>query len=245
VVNGKTYTLSIVNDGGACTITNNEVYGCTSSNKVTMPPTNCYAYTDSISAFGKTYYFDKINCVPVVAFTMSSTEDSEGSLIVNVDASPSNNDGDIVNYEWTTSTGQNATGKTASLVFNEAGTHTITLKITDDEGKTASLQTTLVVNLNSPPQALFTTSVTEGTIPLTVNLDASTSNDDDSITDHAWLTSTGQIASGQTATVTFNDVGTHTITLTVTDNLGKTASLEKNSCSHPKADSISCRQLSY
>ncbi len=76
---------------------------------------------------------------------------------------------------------------------------------------------------------MFTTSAFTGTAPLTVNLDASDSNDaDGSITSYNWQSSAGQSASGATASLNFTSPGDYTITLTVTDDKGVTSQAVKN-----------------
>ena len=84
-------------------------------------------------------------------------------------------------------------------------------------------------SLNLPPNAQFVITPTIiGPSPLTVQLDANGSIDQDGrIIEHAWNTSNGQTASGETASLTFTTDGTHTITLTVTDDEGATNSLTK------------------
>lgn len=75
---------------------------------------------------------------------------------------------------------------------------------------------------NVAPSAAFTTTPASGTAPLTVNTDATDSNDTDGIiSSYSWDFS-GTRATGVTATHTFNDPGTYTITLTVTDDDGAT-----------------------
>jgi len=61
---------------------------------------------------------------------------------------------------------------------------------------------------NKAPIANFTASPSSGDAPLTVNLDANQSSDSDgNIVSYQWTTSTGQTASGQTASLTFTAVG--------------------------------------
>ena len=80
--------------------------------------------------------------------------------------------------------------------------------------------------VNLPPSALFTADPTSGPSPLTVTLDASASTDPDgSITGYAWdfgdQTAAG---SGVRLEHVYSAAGSYTITLTVTDNRGATAS---------------------
>ena len=89
---------------------------------------------------------------------------------------------------------------------------------------------TPIIEQNQKPIANFVVTPVSGKSPLVVNLDASTSNDIDGyISNFEWMVSDGQIASGQTATLTFNTVGTHTISLTVIDNEGaKSTAFQKS-----------------
>jgi PKD repeat protein len=67
--------------------------------------------------------------------------------------------------------------------------------------------------------AAFTTSVTNGTAPLGITVDASTSSG----SVFAWDFGDGGTASGITATHTYSGAGTYTVTLTVTGADSQTA----------------------
>ena len=76
---------------------------------------------------------------------------------------------------------------------------------------------------NMSPVALFTVDQAAGTIPLTVNFDASASSDPDgSITSYVWNFGDGNSGSGVTVSHTYNSAGTYTARLTVTDDDGST-----------------------
>jgi alpha-tubulin suppressor-like RCC1 family protein len=79
---------------------------------------------------------------------------------------------------------------------------------------------------NVAPVASFTATPSSGTVPLTVQFDASASKDSDgSIASYGWNFGDGSAAgAGVTATHVFQSTGTYTVTLTVTDNRGATAS---------------------
>lgn len=75
-----------------------------------------------------------------------------------------------------------------------------------------------------PPVASFTASPLMGNAPLFVTFDASNSMDaDGTITDYAWDFGDGNTGSGVSATHTFMLPNDYTVTLTVTDNDGNTA----------------------
>jgi len=172
---------------------------------------------------------------PTAVFTTSPTQ-GQTPFTVNLDGSQStDSDGNIVKWQWSTSTGQNALGETATLIFTDIGTHTITLTVTDDDGDVATIQRIITVTEapvieipNESPTAVFITSPTQGQTPLTINLDASQSTDSDgNIVKWQWSTSDGQNATGQTTSLTFTAVGTHTIALTVTDDDGAVATIQR------------------
>lgn len=81
---------------------------------------------------------------------------------------------------------------------------------------------------NKPPLALFSVDSMTGVVPLTVTLDASSSYDPDgTIVSFSWLASDGQSASGETVSLTFNEAGSISITLTVADTDGNLTSSQK------------------
>jgi PKD repeat protein len=161
------------------------------------------------------------NSPPVADFTMTP-DNGMAPLSVSLDANSST--GSIVSYNWSSSDRQVATGSSATFSFNQAGTYTITLTVTDDNGNNNSLNKTITVTENYPPVAAFTMTPDNGMAPLTVSLDASASTDQDGvIQDYNWSSDDGQMATGSSATFSFNQAGTYTINLTVTDNDGNTA----------------------
>jgi len=163
-------------------------------------------------------------------FTVSSETGIE-PITVTLDASTST--GKITNYEWSTSDGQTKFGQQVTLTFQKAGSHTITLTVTDKENGTATSKPQTVVveskpyqppSENKPPLASFDWNVApeQANGPFTVSLDGSQSLDSDgTIVSYQWR-SNGQRASGELATLVFQTAGTYTVTLTVTDNDGAT-----------------------
>jgi PKD repeat protein len=148
---------------------------------------------------------------------------------VSFDASSSfDPDGQIASYHWILADGQTqepkaASGRTLSHTYDTPGTFNITLTVTDDKGKTASVSKTIVVRENLSPTASFSATPTTGEAPLAVAFDASTSADPDgSIISYTWNFGDGASGSRVTTSHTYDTPGTFTITLTVTDDKGKT-----------------------
>jgi hypothetical protein len=110
------------------------------------------------------------------------------------------------------------------------GTHTVTLTVTDDQGATDTDEVVITVEAapagNQPPTAnagpnQTVTDADDGGDE-DVTLDGSGSTDSDgTIASWVWTESAVQIATGESPTATFG-VGTHTVTLTVTDDQGAT-----------------------
>jgi PKD repeat protein len=162
------------------------------------------------------------NAAPVASFTASPS-----NLTLAVDGSASSDaDGTIASYAWTFGDGTTGTGVTASKTYAAAGTYTVTLTVTDNGGRTAtsSRQVTVSAAPNAAPVASFTASPTD----LTVAVDGSASSDaDGTIASHAWTFGDGTTGTGATTSKTYAAAGTYTVTLTVTDDRGTTATTSR------------------
>ncbi len=140
-------------------------------------------------------------------------------------------DGRIVEYRWRFPNGSEKTGVETTALFGTAGTFRVDLRITDDQGLAATASQYISVTasqpaLGVPPQAVFSLVPDGGFVPLIVRADASGSHDaHGAIATYQWQTSDGQRAEGAIAQFLFRQVvPLQTITLTVTDSEGLTAS---------------------
>ena len=131
---------------------------------------------------------------------------------------------EIATYAWAFGDGQTGTGATPSHVYAAGGPYTATLTVTDSDGGQHQASVTVTITGNVAPSPSFTRNPPSGSSPLTVFFDAAGSSDPDgSITAYSWNFGDGQTATGVAPSHTFGP-GQFTVTLTVTDNSGSTAS---------------------
>ena len=159
--------------------------------------------------------------VPSARF-VATPEAGLSPLEVSFDASRSSSrNGAIVRYEWTFGDGAAAAGSTAAHTFDQPGTYSVRLTVTDDKGATASASRNIRVNRN--PAARIAADPPGGAAPLAVSFDGQSSSDPDgSIERYAWRFEAGAHAEGPTATHTFSEPGLYAVRLIVTDDLGGT-----------------------
>ncbi|MDF9747743.1 PKD domain-containing protein [Natrinema salsiterrestre] len=131
---------------------------------------------------------------------------------------------DIESYEWDlTGDGEfDATGETVSATFDEPGTHEITLRVTDSGNVTN--ETTETVRVYDRPTAVIDHEQPHSIADDDVALSAADSSVDRglAIDSYEWdLTGDGEFnATGETVSPSFDEPGTHEITLRVTDTIG-------------------------
>jgi PKD repeat protein len=172
------------------------------------------------------------NQAPTASFTTTPNPVPTGSSIA-LDASGSKDpDGTIAKYEWDldgngsyeTSTDATAAATTS---FASQGSRAIGLRVTDDNGATATTTRTVTIQ-NRPPLAAFAITPNPVASGQSVSFNASTSSDPDgTVAKYEWdLDSDGsyETSTGSTATVsrTFTTPGDRVIGLRVTDNSGAT-----------------------
>ncbi|MFN8105043.1 MAG: PKD domain-containing protein [Acidimicrobiia bacterium] len=166
------------------------------------------------------------NAIPTAAAALSPHQ-GDAPLAVSADGSASSDsDGTIASYAWDFGDGNTATGATANNTYAAAGTYTVSLTVTDDDGATDTTTAQVEVGtapspLNQIPTAALSAFPTIGIAPLAVSVDASASSDSDgSIVSYAWDFGDGNTATGATANNTYAAAGTYTVSVTVTDDDG-------------------------
>ena len=170
--------------------------------------------------------------VPALDYDPSSPELNQ---TITFDALKSEDpDGNIRTYGWDFDGDgiYEATGPTATWTFESTGNRSVTLRVTDYNGATATTNQTLrVTDQNAPPIPAFTTTPSSPMTDQSVTFDAGNSTDSDgTIQSYEWdFDSDGDTdATGVTATHTYTSAGTYSPTLTVTDDQGATDSISNS-----------------
>lgn len=162
---------------------------------------------------------------PTARFTFSP-QTGNAPLTVTFDGSEStDDDGKVTGYRWSFGDGNTGTGQTIAHTFQNQGEYTVTLTVTDNDGKSGSTSHVIIVEPpNEPPVAVFDFTPKSGLYPLTVTFDGSQSYDvDGQVVGYEWEFGGEQTASGAVVTNTFAEKGLYEVILTVFDNDGDSA----------------------
>jgi PKD repeat protein len=174
---------------------------------------------DSGTSATKTFAFavaNPANRPPTAA--IAATCDT--ALTCHLDGSGSaDSDGTIAAASWTFGDGGTASGLVVDHTYAAAGTYTVTLTVTDDQGGTDSTSSTVTV---APPANPKPTAVIAATCAdRTCHLDGSGSSDPNgSVASYAWTFGDGSTGTGPVVDHAFAADGSYDVTLTVTDDAG-------------------------
>ena len=130
----------------------------------------------------------------------------------------------IRSYDWDFGDGSTASGATVQHAYTSAGTYAVLLTVTDDAGRVATATSSVSVATGNPT-ADFTFSPGSPTTAQTVQFNggSSVAANGRQIVTYAWDFGDGATANGVTASHRFLVVGTYTVRLSVTDDLGRSS----------------------
>ncbi len=142
-------------------------------------------------------------------------------------------DSAIGKYTWDFGDGSTAQSRSTNHTYTETGVYEILLTVADANGETDTASLIVeVVDPGSKPQAVITSTPSaksgtiEGSVPLTIDFDASNSLDpDDDLVDYAWdFDNDGTLDDrGEAVKYTYQEVGNYEARLLVTDAEGHEA----------------------
>ncbi len=171
---------------------------------------------------------------PVQAVIAVSDGAEPLSVVLDASGSVASDGASVISYSWTITDSSGAiveaaAGVTATVVFASEGTYTVTLEVADSAGNSDTAQRSVTVAYTGMLQASFSLTPSHGTVPFDIELDGSASqNNSIQINSYAWsLTDSGgtevQAATGRLTTMAILTAGAYVVTLTVTDEYGRTA----------------------
>lgn len=146
-------------------------------------------------------------------FTASAADVCEGNALV---LTYTGNGQSTATYDWSFD-GGNATGSgngPITVSWDNAGTKTISLTVTQQSCVSEAVQTT--VNVNAMPAADFSTGITSGCVPLSVDFSDASANTVSGTT-WSWDFGSAGSATGTSASTTFAEQGLYDVRLTVTN----------------------------
>ena len=90
-------------------------------------------------------HLEPVDGPPQAQIRFTPAEPVAGADVQFDGSGSSDSDGHVVAWQWTTSDGQQASGPQVRFRFAAAGSHSVTLQVTDDDGKTGSATVTVPV----------------------------------------------------------------------------------------------------
>ena len=87
----------------------------------------------------------RVNAAPSADYSYAPSAPTTGASISFDASSSSDTDGTVASYSWNFGDGTTATGRTASHTFQSAGTYTVVLAVTDNDGGERTIEKTVTV----------------------------------------------------------------------------------------------------
>ncbi|MEM7038182.1 MAG: PKD domain-containing protein, partial [Bacteroidota bacterium] len=162
---------------------------------------------------------------PVPGFTIAPGDSTEGCspLVVNF----VNTTTGATSYVWDFGNGNTSTLVNPGATYSAPGQYTVKLVATGPGGVDSVVQTNYITVFQDP-QAAFTSNITMGCAPLTVNFSDLSTPGDAPISAWLWDFGDGNISMSQNPTHTFASVGSFNVSLVVVDTNGCSTTLLLN-----------------
>lgn len=180
---------------------------------------------------GKSAFLPTFN--PPTAVLEASTLGGTAPLSVDFSGDKSRDDGQLVRYRWQFGDGSpTAEGASLQHTFNQPGTYTVSLTAVDEQSLSDIESATIQVVANGenvpPTPRISITQGNEENTPLQIMADASDSIDTDGIVSSwQWDFGDGTVLQGKTILHLYAAPGEYTVQLTVTDNVGSSATSQQ------------------
>jgi PKD repeat protein len=143
---------------------------------------------------------------------VSFTDESTGPAVID-------------SWNWDFGLGNGSTAQNPSFTYNAPGLYDVSLTVGDNAGDFDTVTRTAYVDIYGVPTADFSTNVSSGPSPLTVNFtDLSVPGGFSALADFtgwSWDFGDGSTSTSQNPTHVYNTPGQYTVSLTVTDGYGQ------------------------
>lgn len=163
---------------------------------------------------------------PTAAFTYSPTNPSTSDTIQFTDTSM-DPDGTIQSWSWNFGDGSTSNAKNPTHRYTDDGTYTVKLTVVDNDGGEDAESKSISVS-NVAPKADFTYSPENPDISDTVSFNDKSSDSDGSIVSWSWDFGDGYGSKEKNPIHKYEEEGTYTVKLTVTDDDGATHTKTKD-----------------
>jgi len=187
------------------------IYQSTGDVLVTLTVRDAYGQTDSTS--------QKITVYPIaiIEFHSEYKPNFYDNLSITFDGSKSSagTGAEIVDWYWEFGDGETSKGEIVSHIYTKAGTYTVKLTVTDSYGKTDD--DVKVITIIESPKADISYNPLSPKVFERVTFTATNVKGD--IISYSWEIDESVVKYGQSITHIFEDFGTHSITLTVSDGV--------------------------
>jgi len=190
------------------------IYANPGSYTVTLETTNsfgCKASSDIVV---------EVHPLPDPNFDVNNGCEGSSILMTNTSTIPS---GSIASYTWNFGDGSPLSNATSpSYSYSQAGVYTITLTAISDQGCVDSISKSVIIF--ESPDAGFVADIFEGCAPVIVRFTDTSYTNAGAIIGWLWSFGDGGISTLQHPVHQYNQSGTYTVSLTVTNTFGCTSS---------------------
>jgi uncharacterized repeat protein (TIGR01451 family) len=161
---------------------------------------------------------------PQAAFTVAPSPAVAGEAVAFTDGS-SDADGAVVSWAWDFGDGATSTERHPTHSYAAAGTYTVTLTVTDEQGDTATASQE--VRAHAPPVASFSVDPDPPLAGQEARFSDTSTDADGTIASRAWDLGDGTTSTEANPTHTYAAAGAYTVTLAVTDDTGLTREVSR------------------